>query len=398
MPLLEQHITAAEWDALVQKGAADADPAELPLAVRHVDVRGRPRDHRARPGRDARRRPAGHRGMAAQTFAEHSRAIHGTPTPPRSTELMGADMPDYGHELMFGAMLEPERAVDAVALAVLAEQAGLDAVSLADHPYWPERLDTFTLLADIAARTDRVRVFPNLANLPLRPPAMLARTAATLDVLSGGRFELGIGSGAQQMWDAIVAEGGPLRGAGESIDALDEAVQVIRALWTTGPEVSFTASTIESPARSRDPHRHMTSTSGWVPTSRGCWGWSDASPTAGYPVRPSCRPNSFPPPTRSSTRPRSTPAGLRTRCVASTTSAASSAEPAGVSAGPACAVDRAAHRAHAGPRRQRVHPLPGRIRRRHKAIRRRGGPGGTQRGKQRARPTRHDRTRRSRGG
>ena len=105
-------------------------------------------------------------------------------------------MPDYGHDLMFGAMLEPERAADAVALAVLAEQVGLDAVSLADHPYWPERLDTFALLAFIAARTDRVRVFPNLANLPLRPPAMLARTAATLDVLSDGRFELGIGSGA----------------------------------------------------------------------------------------------------------------------------------------------------------------------------------------------------------
>jgi alkanesulfonate monooxygenase SsuD/methylene tetrahydromethanopterin reductase-like flavin-dependent oxidoreductase (luciferase family) len=148
---------------------------------------------------------------------------------------------DYGHDLMFGAMLEPppERAVDVVALAILAEQAGLDAVSLADHPYWPERLDTFALLAVIAARTDRVRVFSNLANLPLRPPVMLSRTAATLDVLSDGRFELGIGSGAQQMWDAIVAEGGPRRDAAKSIDALGEAVQVIRALWTTGPELSF---------------------------------------------------------------------------------------------------------------------------------------------------------------
>jgi alkanesulfonate monooxygenase SsuD/methylene tetrahydromethanopterin reductase-like flavin-dependent oxidoreductase (luciferase family) len=149
-------------------------------------------------------------------------------------------MPDYGHDLMFGAMLEPQRAADAVAMAVLAEQVGLDAVSLADHPYWPDRLDTFALLAFIAARTDRVRVFPNLANLPLRPPAMLARAAATLDVLSGGRFELGIGSGAQQLWDAIVAEGGPLRDAAESINALDEAVQLIRALWVPGPEVSFT--------------------------------------------------------------------------------------------------------------------------------------------------------------
>lgn len=148
-------------------------------------------------------------------------------------------MPDYGHDLMFGAMLEPERAADAVALAVLVEEVGLDAVSLADHPYWPERLDTFAVLAFIAAQTDRVRVFPNLANLPLRPPAMLARTAATLDELTGGRFELGIGSGAQQLWDAIVAEGGPRRDAAESINALDEAVQLIRALWTTGPEVSF---------------------------------------------------------------------------------------------------------------------------------------------------------------
>jgi alkanesulfonate monooxygenase SsuD/methylene tetrahydromethanopterin reductase-like flavin-dependent oxidoreductase (luciferase family) len=153
--------------------------------------------------------------------------------------LLGASVTDYGHELMFGAMLEPARASDAVALAVLAEEAGLDAVSLADHPYWPERLDTFALLATIANKTSRVRVFPNLANLPLRPPATLARTAATLDILSGGRFELGIGSGAQQMWDFIVAEGGPRRGAGESIDALEEAVQIIRALWTTGPEVWF---------------------------------------------------------------------------------------------------------------------------------------------------------------
>ena len=105
-------------------------------------------------------------------------------------------MTDYGQELMFGAMLEPERAADAVALAVLAEQAGLDAVSLADHPYRPERLDTFALLACIAARTDRVRIFPNLANLPLRPPAMLARTAATLDVLSDGRLSWGSDRGA----------------------------------------------------------------------------------------------------------------------------------------------------------------------------------------------------------
>jgi alkanesulfonate monooxygenase SsuD/methylene tetrahydromethanopterin reductase-like flavin-dependent oxidoreductase (luciferase family) len=150
-------------------------------------------------------------------------------------------MADYAHDLMFGTMLEPPaaRALDVVELAELTEQVGLDLVSLADHPYWPERLDTFALLAAIAARTNTVRIVPNLANLPLRPPAMLARTATTLDLLSGGRFELGIATGAQQMWDAIVSEGGPRRDAGESIEALDEAVRLIRALWTPGPPVRF---------------------------------------------------------------------------------------------------------------------------------------------------------------
>ncbi|HEX3790394.1 MAG TPA: LLM class flavin-dependent oxidoreductase [Pseudonocardiaceae bacterium] len=151
-------------------------------------------------------------------------------------------MTDYGHELEFGALLEPpaDRPQDVVALAELMEQIGLDVVSLSDHPYWPQRLDTMALLATIAARTTRVRVVANLANLPLRPPTTLARTAATIDILSGGRFELGIGTGAQQMWDLIVADGGPRHGAGESIEALEEAISIIRTLWTSPTPVTFT--------------------------------------------------------------------------------------------------------------------------------------------------------------
>ena len=304
-------------------------------------------------------------------------------------------MPDYGHDLMFGAMLEPERAVDAVALAVLAEQAGLDAVSLADHPYWPERLDTFALLAFIAARTDRVRVFPNLANLPLRPPAMLARTAATLDVLSDGRFELGIGSGAQQMWEAIVAEGGPLRDAAESIDALDEAVQVIRALWVAGPEVSFTGRHYRivgakpGPAPAHDMNIWL---GAYQPRMLGLVGrvadgWIPSSPL------PAARTASCRQPDHRRGRGRRRPIPRRG---ASHLQHRRRVQPnrQGFPARAAGAVGRAAHRAHAGPWHQRVHPLPGRIRRRHKAIRRRGGPGGTQRGKHRARPARRNRTRR----
>ena len=141
-------------------------------------------------------------------------------------------MADYGHDLSFGIFVTPQ--ADAgphiIELARRADAAGLDWVSVQDHPYQPAFLDAWTLLTAIATATERIGVFPNVANLPLRPPAMLARAAASLDILSGGRVELGIGTGA--FWDAISAMGGPRRTAGESVDALREAIAVIRALWT----------------------------------------------------------------------------------------------------------------------------------------------------------------------
>jgi alkanesulfonate monooxygenase SsuD/methylene tetrahydromethanopterin reductase-like flavin-dependent oxidoreductase (luciferase family) len=143
-------------------------------------------------------------------------------------------MTDYGHDLSFGIFVTPQ--ADAgphvIELARRADAAGLDWVSVQDHPYQPAFLDAWTLLTAIATATTTIGVFPNVANLPLRPPAMLARAAASLDILSGGRVELGIGTGA--FWDAIAAMGGPRRSAGESVDALREAIAVIRALWTPG--------------------------------------------------------------------------------------------------------------------------------------------------------------------
>jgi hemerythrin-like domain-containing protein len=146
-------------------------------------------------------------------------------------------MPDYGHNLLFGSFLPPaaDSADDTVRLAVLTDDLGLDLVSVQDHPYQAASLDAWTLLSVIAARTTRVRVLPNVANLPLRPPAVLARAAASLDVLTGGRVELGLGAGA--FWDAVAGMGGPRRTPGESVDALTEAIGVIRALWTPGPGV-----------------------------------------------------------------------------------------------------------------------------------------------------------------
>ncbi|MGH3758263.1 LLM class flavin-dependent oxidoreductase [Actinophytocola sp.] len=143
-------------------------------------------------------------------------------------------MPDYGHPLEFGVFLPPQAdaAGDTLTLARLADRLGLDLVSAQDHPYQAAFLDTWTLLSVIAAGTTSVRVFPNVANLPLRPPAVLARSVASLDILSGGRAELGLGAGA--FWDAVEGMGGPRRTPGESVAALEEAVAVIRALWTPG--------------------------------------------------------------------------------------------------------------------------------------------------------------------
>ena len=140
-------------------------------------------------------------------------------------------MPDYGHILEFGTFLTPlndppELAVD---LAVLSEDLGFDLVTFQDHPYQPRFHDTWTLLAWTAARTNRIRLSANVHNIPLRPPAVLARAAASLDLLSGGRFELALGAGG--FWDAIEAMGGKRLAPGEAVQAFEEAIDVIRGIW-----------------------------------------------------------------------------------------------------------------------------------------------------------------------
>lgn len=125
-------------------------------------------------------------------------------------------------------------------LSQIADTTGLDLISIQDHPYNPTFLDTWTLLAVLGARTQRVRLQTNVVNLPLRPPAMLAKSAASLDILTNGRVELGLGAGA--FWEGIVAYGGQQRAPGEAVKALDEAIQVLRLLWqpaAPGHTVSF---------------------------------------------------------------------------------------------------------------------------------------------------------------
>jgi alkanesulfonate monooxygenase SsuD/methylene tetrahydromethanopterin reductase-like flavin-dependent oxidoreductase (luciferase family) len=117
-----------------------------------------------------------------------------------------------------------------IELTERADRLGLDLVGIQDHPYQRRFADTFALLGHLLARTERIRAFPDVANLPLRPPAVIAKHAATLDLLSGGRFELGLGAGA--FWDGVAAMGGPRRSPGESVDALSEAIDVIRHAWS----------------------------------------------------------------------------------------------------------------------------------------------------------------------
>ena len=140
-------------------------------------------------------------------------------------------MTDYGHELEFGLFPSPDAAAahHVLELAAVAEVSGLDLVTVQDHPYQARHLDAWTLLSVIAARTSTVRVALNVANLPLRNPVVLAGSVASLDVLSNGRVELGIGTGA--FWDAIEAAGGVRLAPGEAVEALEEAIGVIRAMW-----------------------------------------------------------------------------------------------------------------------------------------------------------------------
>src|SRR5579864_677810 len=143
---------------------------------------------------------------------------------------------------LFGININPNAGGVQLAfdLARFADQAAIDIIGIQDHPYNGGFLDTWTLLSTLGAVTSNVRFFPNVANLPLRPPAMLAKAAATLDIITKGRVELGLGAGG--FWQAIASYGGPQRTPAEAVQALEEAIQVMRLIWDSqgnGQPVSF---------------------------------------------------------------------------------------------------------------------------------------------------------------
>lgn len=135
------------------------------------------------------------------------------------------------NSIRFGINIDPsaELVQDAFQLARLADDLRLDLITIQDHPYNRRFLDTWTLLTALATHTQQVHVATNVANLPLRPPVMLAKMAATLDVLTGGRVELGVGAGAY--WQGVTALGGVMRTPGEAYTAFEEALHILRGFW-----------------------------------------------------------------------------------------------------------------------------------------------------------------------
>jgi alkanesulfonate monooxygenase SsuD/methylene tetrahydromethanopterin reductase-like flavin-dependent oxidoreductase (luciferase family) len=148
-------------------------------------------------------------------------------------------MTDCGKEVEFGTSVAPlaDPPDFAKRVSVAADSVGLDLVGIQDHPYQRRFLDTWTLISTLVPVTGRIRFFPDVACLPLRLPAMLAKAAASLDVLSGGRVEMGLGAGA--FWEAIEAMGGPRRSPGEAVRSVEEAIQVMRLVWSEERSVHF---------------------------------------------------------------------------------------------------------------------------------------------------------------
>jgi alkanesulfonate monooxygenase SsuD/methylene tetrahydromethanopterin reductase-like flavin-dependent oxidoreductase (luciferase family) len=136
--------------------------------------------------------------------------------------------------LRFGVSLDPGVPPgETFALAAAAEAAGLDLVAVQDHPYQPAHLDTWTLVTALGLRTSRIGVTTDVADLALRPPALLAKAAATLAVLTGGRFELGVGGGG--IPDGIASMGGRRRSPAETVAFTEESLHILRFAFAGQP-------------------------------------------------------------------------------------------------------------------------------------------------------------------
>ncbi len=140
----------------------------------------------------------------------------------------------YNAELVSGAGI--------ATVAAAAEAAGFQGFGFTDHPAPTQRwlqagghdtVDPFVAMGFAAARTMTLRLVPNIVVLPYRNPFLVAKSGATLDLLSGGRFTLAVGVGYLKREFAALGVNYE-----ERVELFDEALDVIRAIWTTD-DVSF---------------------------------------------------------------------------------------------------------------------------------------------------------------
>jgi alkanesulfonate monooxygenase SsuD/methylene tetrahydromethanopterin reductase-like flavin-dependent oxidoreductase (luciferase family) len=107
----------------------------------------------------------------------------------------------------------------------------------------------WTLLSALAAQTRRMRLGLLVTSNRFRPPAVLAKIAATVDVVSGGRLDFGIGAGSRTSFPGARREydahGLPFHDFGRSVTSLDEACTVIRRLWTEDAPFDFAGSEVQ---------------------------------------------------------------------------------------------------------------------------------------------------------
>jgi probable F420-dependent oxidoreductase len=135
----------------------------------------------------------------------------------------------YNRELVTGSGI--------VTVAAAAEAAGFHGFGFTDHPAPSQRwlesgghdaVDPFVAMGYAAARTTTLRLIPNIVVLPYRNPFVVAKAGATLDLLSEGRFTLGVGVGyLKREFTALGVD------FDERAALFEEALEVIRGIWTT---------------------------------------------------------------------------------------------------------------------------------------------------------------------
>ena len=191
-------------------------------------------------------------------------------------------MTRHGHGARFGIGLETGvgQVSEMLRHARVADEAGLDVVSLSDHPYFAERIDAYAALPFVLGATTNIAAAAVMTNLLSRPAPILARTATGLSAVSGGRFVLGIGAGG--LWDEIVALGVPRLSPAARVRALEEAIMVVRALSGGGDPVTFEGEFYQ--VTELTPRPYSRRRSGSALSARRRWQFAAVTQTDGYPA------------------------------------------------------------------------------------------------------------------